>query len=322
MTAAARPFEVLFLTNFSNHCFRAIPALAQMSDEIDLRLTILHAYDDERREKTLEANLRNFFPEADQFSRCRRVLERGTAFNAVRRLRSEQPVDLIVAPAGDPGGLRIPGHVSLRSRLIRETGTPVWTNGRGTETRRLVRPTRHVACVLEPGRDERAHLRIAGEYAERVGATLHVIYLLPDLFDEGSLLMMGYEEPFDVTQALKLLRRELPRTALRPDVHLADRSRLPDLLGSIDADLVFLDGLRWTSRWSLLRRVHGLVDEMPCPSICVNGARHDLHWPIRLPERQETTTADGRETRVTTEEPVGVPVERRTRPRHEDVSAR
>ena len=147
--------------------------------------------------------------------------------------------------------------------------------------RRLVRATRHVACVLEPGLDQRAHLRLAGEYAERVGATLHVIHLLPDLFDEGSLLMMGYEDPFDATQALKLLRRERPQTTLRPDVHLPDRSRLPELLGRLEADMVFLDGLRWTSRWSLLRRVHGLVDELPCPAVCVNGTRQDLRWPLR-----------------------------------------
>ncbi len=285
MTAAARPFDVVFLTNFSNLCFRAIPALAQMSDEIDVRLTILHAYDEVRSERRLEENLRNFFPEADHFTRCRRVLERGSAFEAIRRLRAEQPVDLVIAPAGDPLGFPRPGHASLRSRIVHETGTPLWSNGAGTDGRRLVRPTRSVACVVEPGRRGHAHLRLAGEYAERLGAVLHVAYLLPDLFDEGSLLMMGYEDPFDVPHATKLLRREVPGTTLVPEVHVTDRGRLPELLAALDADVAFLDGARWSGRRWLRRRMHPMVDALPCPTMCVVAGRDDLHWPLRQPAR-------------------------------------
>ena len=79
---AMRPFEVLFLTNFSDLCFRAIPAVAQMSDELDLRLTIMHAAPASADAPGLEDNLRNFFPEADHFSACRRLLERASVADA------------------------------------------------------------------------------------------------------------------------------------------------------------------------------------------------------------------------------------------------
>lgn len=291
MTAAHRPFEVLFLTNFSTLCFRAIPALAQMSDEIDMRLTILHASGGETDLRPLETNLRNFFPEADHFSQCRRVLERGTAYDAVRRLRGEQPVDLVVAPAGDPLGLPRLGHQSLRTRLMRETGTPLWTSGQGADVRRLVRPTRSVACVLEDGRSGRAHLRLAAEYAERLGASLHIVHLLPYLFDEGSLLMLAYADPFDAEHAVRSVRQQDGAMTMVPEVHAVTTSGLQDLLRQLEADIVFLEGPRWTARRWLRLRLSPEVDELPCPAVCVDAGRDDLRWALRRPVRQAAPAA-------------------------------
>ncbi|MEZ5288868.1 MAG: universal stress protein [Vicinamibacterales bacterium] len=157
-----RPFEVVFLTNFSNLCFRAIPSLAQMSDDIDMRLTIVHAAGETADTRPLENNLRNFFSEADAFSRCRRILERGTPVDAVQRLATRQPIDLVVAPAGDPLGMPRIGHRSLRSRLVRECPAPVWTHGPAALHRRGVRRPRRVACVVEEGHSSRTHLQPGG----------------------------------------------------------------------------------------------------------------------------------------------------------------
>ena len=41
---STRPFEILFLTDFSNASYRSIPAMAQMADELDIRITLLHAW--------------------------------------------------------------------------------------------------------------------------------------------------------------------------------------------------------------------------------------------------------------------------------------
>lgn len=288
MNASTRPLEVLFLTNFSNLCFQAIPALAQMSDDIDMRLTILHASGDSADVRPMEENLRNFFPEADHFSRCRRVLERGRPLEAVRRLRAEQPVDLVVAPAGDPLGMPRIGHSSLRSGLVRDLGVPLWTNGPSTQPKRLVRAVRNVACVMQDGSPGRAHLRMAAQYAAAVNARLHVVRTVDALFDEGKLLMLAFDYPFERVDAEHALQNELADTGLVPELHLASPRRLGDVLSRIDADIVFLDAARWTGfRW-LRRRMHGMLDRLPCPAVCIDSAGREQVWPLRRSSRPES----------------------------------
>ena len=45
MSTSTHPLDILFLTNFSDHCFRVIPSIAQMADSLPVRLTLMHAYD-------------------------------------------------------------------------------------------------------------------------------------------------------------------------------------------------------------------------------------------------------------------------------------
>jgi nucleotide-binding universal stress UspA family protein len=280
---AVRPFEVLFLTNFSDACFGTIPALARLSDEVNMRLTLLHAYGRGTEVRPLERNLQNFFPEADDYASCKRVLVPGTPYEAVRRIRAEQPVDLVVAPAGDPLGFPRFGHSSLRSRLVREVGAPMWTSGNGLRGRRLARQTRHVACCLGLGRSGRGHLRLAAQYAQSVGATLHVIHVVPSI-DEGTWVALAQAEPFDREHALEAVRRVAPTVAVTPDVHVTDRGQVPQVLDGCDADVVFLDGDEWMNRWWFTSRINSVVDGLPCPAVCVKADRDDLTWQV--PPRQ------------------------------------
>ena len=58
-----RPLEAVFLTRCSVPCFQVTPAVAQLADDLDLRLTLLHAFDPEReRRRDVETRLRSFFP--------------------------------------------------------------------------------------------------------------------------------------------------------------------------------------------------------------------------------------------------------------------
>jgi hypothetical protein len=280
---AVRPFEVLFLTNFSDACFGSIPSLARLSDEVNVRLTLLHAYGTAREVRPLERNLQNFFPEADTYAACKRVLVPGTPYEAVRRIRAEQPVDLVVAPAGDPLGFPRVGHSSLRSRLVREVGAPMWTSGGGLRGRRLSRQTRNVACCVGLGRAGRGHLRLAAEYAQSVGATLHLIHVVPSI-DEGTWMDLAQAEPFDREHAFEAVRRVAPAVAVRPEAHVADRSTVAGVLDACEADVVFLDGEEWMQRWWFTSRIRSAVDRLPCPAVCVKADRDDLTW--QLPPRQ------------------------------------
>lgn len=273
MSQSTRPFEILFLTNFSDSCFQVIPALAQLSDEVDTRLTILHAHDGGPA-KEKEAKLRSFFPEADTYDACRRALVSASPLEAVRQIHQNRPIDLLVAPAGDPLGVPRLGHNSFRSRLIRETGLPVWTSGAGTAFSRLVRPTKNVVCCLDLEHPARHHQALAEEYANCLGAQLHVVQILPDIH-EGNLV--------DLARGPALYRNEptrRPRPGTMPKFHVTDRSRLAKTLDACDADIAFLDGARWMSRRWLTLRMRRQIDMLPCPAVCVDGAEGQVTWSL------------------------------------------
>lgn len=286
-----RPFEVLFLTNFSDSCYRAIPAVAQLGDEIDIRLTIVHAHagsPDATPQK--EDALRSFFPEADDYPSSRRVLLATSPIEAVRRLKVEQPVDLVVAPPGDPLGMPRLGHRSLRSLIIRDAALPTWTCGASASSSRILRPTRHVACTLELERDGNAHLELACAYAEAMGATLHVVHVVPEVEEGHRMMQLAAAEPFDDVHARKECRKAGASPSLSIDVRMTDRHGLQATLSDCDADVVFLDGAKWMSRRWLTFRMRRMLDELPCPAVCVDARRCTHHWHLpRNPAKMATT---------------------------------
>lgn len=293
MTHDSRPFEVLFLTNFSDSCFRAIPAVAQMCDTLETRLTIVHAYQPGadvrgRRAATaapmqLAGKLNSFFPEADAYRWTKRVLLPGTPLEAVSRLRQDQPIDLVIAPQRDAlGAPRLVRH-SWRSQLVLDGRTPVWTVGHVPGLARLARRARHVACCVDPHLAGRHHLKLACDYAAATGSTLHVIYMLPDEIHEGLMLTLGYADPFDREQALADVRAVVDPTSLMPEVHVSDRSSLPELLTDLEMDAVFVDGRRWTNRSWLGRRMSRGLESLACAVFCVDANRDSVAWDLRPP---------------------------------------
>lgn len=289
MHRATRPFEIVFLTNFSDACFRAIPALAQLADEIDMRLTLLHASgSDTAQQASRESDIRSFFAEADQYPACRRLVVPGSPIDAIRRVQAESPVDLVVAPAGDPLGLPRIGHNSLRSRLIHECGTPVWTCGHAVPARQLSRPTRTIVCTIDDDRPGVSHVRLASEYANRLGATLQLVQVVPDI-DEGSLLL-AYAERTD-EKALRAVKGAGATDRLAGPPLLTDRRGLANLLRTCAADLVFTDGQPWLTRQWLARRVSATLDALPCPVICADSRRKDVTWHLN-PSPTRTQRSD------------------------------
>ena len=102
-----RTMEVVFLTSFSDGCFRAIPAVAQMAEDLAMRLTLLHAFDPKReRYAAAEAKLSSFFPEADRFVDTRRIVCEGPLVPALKAYCERRRVDLFVAPGVDLGAQR------------------------------------------------------------------------------------------------------------------------------------------------------------------------------------------------------------------------
>lgn len=281
MPRSPHPLDILFLTNFSDYCFRAIPSIAQMADSLSARLTLMHVYDPTKDNvKRAEEKLASFFPEADRYRSCIRVAMPGPVVDAVKRHLDVWPVNLIVAPASDPIGVPRIGDCSLRARLIEECGLPVWTIGRRVRAPKLEQPVRNVACWLDFHLLGAPHLPFAIEYANRVGANLHILRALPAI-DEGSLAHAAHEElalhPNGASQEIARLCSGSP---VRPHIHVTQgegRRALCKMLDECDADLVFLRKDEWfLARW--LGMGLRLGDCVPCPSIYIGDRISIPDW--------------------------------------------
>lgn len=285
MMLTPHPLDILFLTNFSDYCFRAIPSIAQMADGVSVRLTLMHVYNPaECSEEAAKEMLASFFPEADRYRSCLRVAMPGPVVDAVKRHLDVWPVNLIVAPASDPIGVPRIGDRSLRARLIDECGVPVWTIGRRVRVPKLLRPVKNVACWLDFHLPGAPHLPFAIEYAHRLGANLHVLRALPTIH-EGSLALAAQKKnlalhPDAASHEIAQLCSQSP---VRTHIHVTQgegRRALCKMLDECDADLVFLRNDEWfLARWLGLGLRLG--DFAPCPCIYIGDHLRVPVWNLQ-----------------------------------------
>jgi nucleotide-binding universal stress UspA family protein len=259
--------DVLFLTNFSDACFRATRAVAQMADEVDGRLTILYARDPERESKqsTVE-KLYGFFPEADHFRGTRRIVAEGDLLTAVAK-ESSRGLDYVIAPVPIRFGLPRVAHQSTRANVLLKHQTQVWTTGRNTVPVKLGAPARNVACWLDAPSGDNHHVRRACDYAAEVGARLHLLHVIPTM-DEGTITESPM--PLNETEVMNLVPYVARR--LHTEIHVEpgeDRQTLVKMLRACDADVLFLNERQSVQRRLFGIAMSGIVQLAPCPTISV-----------------------------------------------------
>lgn len=259
--------DVLFLTNFSDACFRATRAVAQMIDEVDGRLTILYARDTEKETKssTLE-KLNSFFPEADHFRGTRRIIADEDLLTAVAK-ESSRGIDYVIAPVPIRFGLPRVAHQSTRANVLLKHQTQVWTTGRNTIPAKLGAPARNVACWLDAPSGDNHHVRRASDYAAEVGARLHLLHVIP-MMHEGTMT----ESPMPLNE--DEVKDLVPYVARKPhtEIHIAPgdhRETLVKMLRMCDADVLFLNEQQSVQRRLFGIAMSGIVQLAPCPTISV-----------------------------------------------------
>jgi hypothetical protein len=288
-SATPGPLDILFLVNFSDYCFRSIPAIAEMAGTVNVRLTLMHVYEAPANDgnrtamKQAQARLQSFFPEADRYAACQRITVEGTVWDAVRRHRQMWPVSLIVAPASDNIGIPRLGSRSKRGRLIRESGVPVWTIGRRIQMANLNRPVRNVACWVDFDEFQTGHLAYAVEYAAKFNATLHLLHAIPPV--DESWLTITKTRPgrmLHPTLAKEHIVSLFEKAPIQPEVHVGTgggASTIAHMLRACDADVVFLaDEPSSLTEW--LGAGLGLGDRLRCPAIYAGAASEVPLWNL------------------------------------------
>jgi hypothetical protein len=252
--------------------------MAQMTDDIDVNLTIVHAYDSkQRRHVDAEHALYSFFPEADNYAGTVRRAMPGTPVDVLRRVRDSQPVDLVVCPGSDLLGLPRPGHRSLRSRILREIGLPLWSIGRGIDATRLGKSVQNVGCWVNFDQGAVPHLEFAAEYAAKLKARLHLFYVTPEIH-EGMILPVVPNPPLHPDGMHNFFQNRLGHLALRPEIHMTSKHgpSMERLTKTHDIDALFTS----VSPWPLLSGLHS-IDRCPCPAICFGRKFVPAVWNLK-----------------------------------------
>jgi hypothetical protein len=279
----SHPLDILMLTNFSDNCYRAIPAIAQLSDVVKVRLTLLHAFDPRKcSQAEADAHIQSFFPEADRFYASRRFAVAGNLMDVIRQHIEEWPVNLIVAPASDPIGLPSLWDRSYRARFLESFGLPVWTFGRHVDVAKLSKPVQNVACWLD-ARDSRIdHVRFAIEYASKTDAKLHLLRSIPEIRDGAPPPVTGPGAALNPVDAMEEVLRLCEETSVRRQAHVGfgeDRRSLSKLLKTCSADLVFLRAEEsWMDRWLNFGMSWGA--SIPCPAVYISAKGPARIWDL------------------------------------------
>ncbi|MBL8241974.1 MAG: universal stress protein [Bryobacterales bacterium] len=275
--------NILFATNFSDSCFRAIRAVAQLADAINVRLTVAHA---NHGGLPRHRDLHSFFAEADHFGRCRRVTLDGSPVEGIVALSRQERFDLIISPGSDRLGLPRPFHRSIRAGLLQAGTAPVWTTSRGLEEGDFRRPIRTVAVAMDGWDSNLQHLHLASAFAERVGARLHLLTVVPDIH-EGTLVSQAVApQPLHPDRAIARLEKLLAGWHRVPviDAAVGSASRhIPRMAAKCDADLLFLSQAQSTSG-VFIPGISRTVNHAPCAVVSVPAALPaSFRWSFQTP---------------------------------------
>jgi hypothetical protein len=168
-------------------------------------------------------------------------------------------------------------HRSLRGRILREIGVPVWTIGRGIDPLKLVKPVQNVGCWMDFDSGSLAHVELAAEYAAKLNARLHLFYVTPEMH-EGVILPAIPDRALHPEGVRTYFQNRLGHLALQPEIHMTSRQgrAMTKLAKSTDIDVLFTS----VSTWPLLSGFRN-IDSCPCPAICVGRKFEPQTWNLK-----------------------------------------
>jgi hypothetical protein len=257
--------HLLFLTNFSEACFQALPAISEWIDREQGRLTLLNV----ARGGGSRDRLRSFFAEADRYAHCERVSLKGEPAEAIiEYCRAESP-DVVFAPASKPSGVPRIFHRSLRASLIRR-GLKLWTRGRSEGPDAVPRRPRNVAYAITGHARWATEVVDAARFAASYNATLHLLYLAPwpEVHDGTFAADLRATHPRVSPEELETLVRRLPG---RPEVHASLGNSTRDvvrLLRHCCADVAFVNESHAIRRRLFHESIQPDLDRLDCEVFC------------------------------------------------------
>jgi nucleotide-binding universal stress UspA family protein len=266
--------NILFPTSFSDACFQAGRAIAQLADTLRVDLVIAHVVPRGGASSAVRRELDSFFGEAHHFDACRRVLIEADNVPQGIAAYARRGFDLIVSPASDRLGLHRILVPSFRGCLMRQSPVPLLTIGGSISRTRLQRPIRNVAYLVDYHAKPDVRLPLITSFADRFDADVHMLDVIPAIA-EGTVVLDS-DRPLNPEVSGERMRTWFKGAP--PRVHVTTgrrRTELWRMLERCDADVLFI-GQEQASRGLFFPRFARDLDRLPCPVICLGSTPEAL----------------------------------------------
>ena len=147
-------------------------------------------------------------------------------------------------------------------------------------------PIRTVAVALDGWDSNLRHLNLAASFAERIGARLRILTVIPSV-SEGTLAAQAVmPQPLHPVRARARIEQLLSHWHRTPEVDLAVGSptrEIPRMAAACGADLLFLSESQSVTG-TFVPGISRTVNHSPCPVICAPAALSShFQWSFQTP---------------------------------------
>lgn len=280
--------RVLFPIDFSAQANAAAPFAQAMASRFHARVIVLRVVpsppfpwlqqtgdpaliDADELKHDLEPRLDNVFRKDFAGLEVERAIEIGDPAEMITRFAHTQGVDMIMMPTQGDGPPRRMLIGSVTAKVLHDAQCPVWTRVPGNDCQPAQQQApRTVLCAIERKPESTPVMQWAAEFAERMGAALKFVHIIPDLDDWSPNLSELKAWRDEARRAIDSLQRHVGVTAMSTVLIAKIGPGLCEQARNSKADfLVIGRGRLHDTPGRLGRHAYDIIRHAPCPVISV-----------------------------------------------------
>lgn len=271
--------HILFPFDFSPPGFQAANFVRAAAERIGARVTLIGVIgpvpdisDAQRMEQDLQSRLDSALGEELAGVAVERITTLGDPAGKIVEFAHANQVDLIMLPTYGLGFFRSLLIGSVTAKVLHDARCPVWTAAHAEEQRARPAP-RTILCSVGGTHGTAALIEWAGEFSERMGATLKLLHVVPPISEW--LALPGERELQE--RLREEAHRELGAMRKSTGVDVPLRIATGPIAATVaeearqdEADLVIIGRGSLQSPLGRLRtHAYGIIQRSPCPVLSV-----------------------------------------------------
>ena len=279
------PRSILYPIDFSERCRIVWPAVAGMAKLLDAPITLLHAVDIDRLERseltrsltTIRCDAHqqlNAFPDVQLGPKClQRELMEGPAVGCIVQAAAKMDAPMIMLPTRGHTRFRQMVLGSITAGVLHEAACPVWTEAH-VETKAPPVAYGSMVCAVDMGARTPELLQAAMDFSGAFGAALHVVHCVPHGDGRFDNALSNRAHALLMDDAREYFAAHCEKAGVDLPLEIAEQPGLVDGLRSVilkhHADLLIIGrGVIQGALGRLRSNAHNLIRCSPCPVLSI-----------------------------------------------------